>query len=577
MSVLPSAEASSGLDGIFLKSSTVTPTLTPTVTPPVMAPVMATAAPKKMVIRANEPPIILIPQPSDDVDDPLNWSITKKLIIFACICFAGFAGQMSPNSNQLTFVLQIPNYVGRTQADMLNTVAAALAGWMLGPFILVPWAALVGRSSVIFWSLIATLACQVWAAKMTGPNDFIPFAISRAICGVFGVIPAILGTGYIMDMFFLHQRGKAFAIFEVLIIFAVVGGGTLGGFVAEYGPWSNVFWWTVGPIAGAAIAVFVFVEDTTFPRAPNAVQRPALPKAWFANRVATFFPGTKTQAGTLDKRAAVFRRFIVPLQITITPITLLIGTFVFIALGLPIMQASTLAIYLMPPVSAGGYGFSALQLAFFTMTAWAGIISAQLYGYLFNDRVPLAVTRRFGGIWRLEYRLANTMLPGSLLPIGLAIYGVGLQLHLHYMVLALASFLIWFAALLALPVCYNYIVECFVQTPVEASVALNSYRIAFGLMSVFIITQWQSAVGVGWMWGMGAIFVLLVDGLMMFVLCNGHEVRKYTNRVSTTIAVTEDGQKIMERPGSISRAEMLREFNAVTDSALLRQEAAALV
>lgn len=211
------------------------------------------------------------------------------------------------------------------------------------------------------------------------------------------------------------------------------------------------------------------------------------------------------------------------------------------------MQASTLAIYLTPPVSAGGYGFSALQLAFFTMTAWAGIIAAQVYGYLSNDRIPLAVARRACGLWRPEFRLANTLLPGFLLPIGLAIYGVGLQLHLHYMVLALASFLIWFAALLALPVCYNYIVECFVQTPVEASVALNSYRIAFGLMSVFIIMQWQGAVGVGWMWGMGALFVLLVDGLMVVVLLKGHQVRKYTNRISNTIAATEDGQKIIEK------------------------------
>ncbi|KFZ03078.1 hypothetical protein V502_11256 [Pseudogymnoascus sp. VKM F-4520 (FW-2644)] len=554
MSVPPSAKAS-GSEGVLPKSSTVTPTVTP--------PSIAIAAPKTMMTRNYGASIILIPQPSDNAEDPLNWCMARKIIIFACISFAGFAGQMSPNSNQLTFVLQVPNYVNRTQADMLNTVAAALAGWMLGPFILVPLAALVGRSSVIFWSLLGTLAGQVWAAKMTGPNNFIPFAISRALCGVFGVIPAILGTGYIMDLFFLHQRGKAFAVFEVLIIFAVVGGGTLGGFIAEYGPWSQVFWWTVGPVGAAAIAVFLFVEDTTFNRSPNAVQRPPLSKTWFANRAATFFPGVKTQAGSHSKRAAVFRRFIVPLQITITPITLLIGTFVFVALGLPIMQASTLAIYLMPPISAGGYGFSALQLAFFTMTAWAGIITAQLYGYLSNDRIPLAVARRVSGIWRPEYRLANTLLPGFLLPIGLAIYGVGLQLHLHYMVLALASFLIWFAALLALPVCYNYIVECFVQTPVEASVALNSYRIAFGLMSVFIITQWQSAVGVGWMWGMGALFVLLVDGLMVVVLLRGHEVRKYTDRISSKIAVTEDGQKVIEQPRGISMADVERDLRSV--------------
>jgi hypothetical protein len=85
-------------------------------------------------------------------------------------------------------------------------------------------------------------------------------------------------------------------------------------------------------------------------------------------------------------------------------------------------------------------------------------------------------------------------------------------------VLALASFLIWVGALLALPACYNYIIECFLHTLVDASVALNSYRIAFGLMSVFIVTHWQSAVGVAWLWGMGAFFVLAVDILMAAVI-----------------------------------------------------------
>lgn len=64
-----------------------------------------------------------------------NWPTRKEIIIFSCICLAGFAGQMSPNSNQLTFILQIPTY-NKTQADLLDTVAASLAGWMAGPFII---------------------------------------------------------------------------------------------------------------------------------------------------------------------------------------------------------------------------------------------------------------------------------------------------------------------------------------------------------------------------------------------------------------------------------------------------------
>lgn len=218
----------------------------------------------------------------------------KKITIFACICLAGFAAQMSPNSNQLTFIEQVPAY-NKTVTDLLNSVAAALAGWVAGPFLLIPLVAVIGRSAVVFWSLVGVFICQIWGAEMTGVDDYIPFTISRLFCGLFGGIPAIIGSGYIIDMFYLHQRGKAFAIFEVLIIFAVVGGGTLGGFIAQTNPWNYVFWWTLGPVGAAIVLVFLFVEDTTFSRDPDVPNRAALPKNWFANRVATYLPGTKTQ------------------------------------------------------------------------------------------------------------------------------------------------------------------------------------------------------------------------------------------------------------------------------------------
>ena len=86
------------------------------------------------------------------------------------------------------------------------------------------------------------------------------------------------------------------------------------------------------------------------------------------------------------------------------------------------------------------------------------MIAAEVYGYFFNDKLPLWLARRRGGTWLTEYRLSNVLLPSIILPIALGIYGAALQYHLHYMVLALGSFLIWFGALLALPVCYNYII-----------------------------------------------------------------------------------------------------------------------
>ena len=145
------------------------------------------------------------------------------------------------------------------------------------------------------------------------------------------------------------------------------------------------------------------------------------------------------------------------------------------------MQASTLTTYLELPSLAGGYGFSSLLMSFFTLTAWLGMFVAQVYGYSSNDKTPLFLAYRRGGKRHYEYRLSNNIFPSILMSIALGIYGACLQYHLHYMALhglALGSFLIWIAALLALPVCYNYVIECFVHTPVEASVSFNQSGLA---------------------------------------------------------------------------------------------------
>ena len=81
--------------------------------------------------------------------------------------------------------------------------------------------------------------------------------------------------------------------------------------------------------------------------------------------------------------------------------------------------------------------------------------------------------------------------------------------------------------------------------PVEASVALNGYRLAFGLASTFFVMDWQAAVGVGWMFGMSAFFTLGVALMMFGIIWKGHVVRKWA--ISKRLAVTEDGARIVKR------------------------------
>ncbi len=143
---------------------------------------------------------------------------------------------------------------------------------------------------------------------MTGPNDYIPFVISRLMAGLFGSIPIVLASGYVIDMYFLHQRGKAFTVLEVSLLSGFLVTPALGGFIADSRPWPYVFWWLAAVNGFAALlgglkadsgktvltvcVAFAVLEETSFERGETLGLRPQLNGSYLARRVALFLPGT---------------------------------------------------------------------------------------------------------------------------------------------------------------------------------------------------------------------------------------------------------------------------------------------
>jgi len=149
-----------------------------------------------------------------------------------------------------------------------------------------------GPSSVIFWTLLGQLASQIWAPLMTAPHQYGPYLASRYLSAFFGVTVSILGPKYLVDMFFLHQRGRAFTVLHLALNFGASAGPTFGGFVAAHSYWPVEYWWSVALTAVAAVVVFLFLEDTSYDRSEGTVKR-ARPGSWIRDRVETFLPGTK--------------------------------------------------------------------------------------------------------------------------------------------------------------------------------------------------------------------------------------------------------------------------------------------
>ena len=206
------------------------------------------------------------------------------------ICFSAFAATLTPTSHQLAYVLQAPLY-HRSVVDLSYTVTVAVAGLFTGPILSAPLARIIGRTSLIFWCLLGALGCQIWAARMTDQDDYVPFLISRLLAGMFATMPTIFGPSYAIDIFFLHQRGKAFISYEISLLGGVVAGPTIGGFIVQNNPWPYTFWWTIAPVGIAMILVFCFLEETGFRRGHDDQTHFKKSTSFLKNRIATFFPG----------------------------------------------------------------------------------------------------------------------------------------------------------------------------------------------------------------------------------------------------------------------------------------------
>lgn len=123
------------------------------------------------------------------------------------LSFASFTGIAQATANQGGFVIQGELY-HKTPTQVANSVSAAVAGLATAPFL---WAWLsrkLGRTSVIFWAFLCNLGINIWSACMTQPNQYVPFVVSRWLGGTFGSAACTIGAGIIIDIFYLHQRGR---------------------------------------------------------------------------------------------------------------------------------------------------------------------------------------------------------------------------------------------------------------------------------------------------------------------------------------------------------------------------------
>jgi MFS family permease len=139
---------------------------------------------------------------------------------------------------------------------------------------------------------------------MTGEHQYWAYFMSRYFAGFFGMVVSVLGPRFMVDMFFLHQRGREFTVLHLALNFGASAGPTFSGYVAAKHYWPVEYWWSVVLLALTAILIFCCLEETGYDRI-NPEDNVEIPKGFIANRFRTFLLGNRiVKPATLSEIAS---------------------------------------------------------------------------------------------------------------------------------------------------------------------------------------------------------------------------------------------------------------------------------
>ncbi|KAJ5153092.1 uncharacterized protein N7482_009570 [Penicillium canariense] len=212
--------------------------------------------------HAGHQDILLIPQPSPSLADPLNWPRFKKLwslfLISAYACVFSFG----ENNWGASWTL-ISEDTGVSLTNMNG--GSALNYLLLGFFniIWIPTAMKLGRKIVYILSLVVLLGGSLWGGFYHGTAQYY---IMLAIQGIGTAAYQALIQLTIFDMFFTHERGRMVAIYIFFQQLGSILGLILGGYISD-----GIGWRWSSPIVAIACGILILLfiltfDDTMFPR-----------------------------------------------------------------------------------------------------------------------------------------------------------------------------------------------------------------------------------------------------------------------------------------------------------------------
>ncbi|KAI0880542.1 MFS general substrate transporter [Annulohypoxylon maeteangense] len=424
--------------------------------------------------------IILVPQPSDSPNDPLNWSKTwKNAIMFTLAFSSGVTTSLGPMiSPGLVIISQQYNIDPDTVATYMVGAILLFTGAIT--FFTASGANVWGKRPFFVISTLLLLISNVWG---TFADSFPSLAAMRIFQGIASAPLETLVTSSVSDLYFVHERGLPLSIWGVMTATGVLLGQIISGFIIESMGISGAFAISALIFCLVLPLMYFVVLETSYtkPRTPGTTvdQRPdsrsssidikrdlkgdlaTEPKESYKSQLRLF----RGRVSDESFWKGVFRPFPLILFPAVVFSTLVYGAFFCWLLMIGVLSVT---IFSVPP-----YNLNPAQIGLTNIPLAIGaLIFSPISGWM-ADALPVWMAKRNNGIFEPEFRLILMVIAIPLSTAGFIGFGLaasrGLSLTWCLVWITLHSIAVPFASQASI----SYVIDCHTKDANQAFVTIN--------------------------------------------------------------------------------------------------------
>lgn len=460
--------------------------------------------------------VVLVPQPSQDPQDPLNWSKFRKVFFMIQVIFATFMVSCLTS----VFGVAVTGYstlgIDSETVSRGTAVSFLLFGWI--NLFIQPVSLSYGHR---FFVLMMTLGCGVgavmWSPYVSSTGTYYG---ARILQGILGAPFESLIELLVAEVFFEHERAFWMSSYG----FALVGGSFFGtvaaAWIAQNMSWQWMFYFIAIFCGAAGVVMIFFLEESGYVRHISVLEgSPVNPplsndnnKKLCDSGIADFEVLSNSKDSEAQPTTTVAPRKPYPtiqlfrklrpfpsLWQFLRPIVLLYkmphiqwaGWMVASGLiGFNVVTATVSTVFSSEP-----YNFSEGSLGLCYIGPGIGTILGCIVSGPLNDWFCLRIAKARGGIHEAEDRIYGTLPLIVLYPAGYIMYGVGAAHGIHWIGPVIGLAILAFCMVAATSIPYTYAVDSAGGIESDCIIAIVILKSTVVFAVSFAITTWVDSLG----------------------------------------------------------------------------------